>query len=437
MFDAAQAVYEADRILYGGLHLQEIFNIFDQRGLAASTLSIAHISVLAGESVVVPYQQFILGSPAQFRWEQISGPSALNYSVTNDSLSFIAPEPPAGALMSDLVFRLFAERNGNIVSYSDLTVTVFGDGVLFDVPDNPVSIPDNYERGISRTVYFSGTGPITQILLYVDVDHTYRGDLRVELTSPMGTHCTLISASSKPGRDLEILLYANKTTTNLTEIRSFLGEEAHGSWKITIVDTAASDTGNLKRWALGIVTADSVDPSPYPIRFRSDNALYREEFERTRLEDIGYIAHPGGLDGTSPGGTAALNTPGWADPSGITGSSLVLTADPGEVVTVVLDSAKPVRADTDVFLSVRVTASGPGACVVAGLVEQTFDGSIGYLSHIDSEVYQGAWSTIHACFMPRSGGVLPILQIANSSGTRTVSVAFDDLTIYPVTITDE
>jgi hypothetical protein len=236
---------------------------------------------------------------------------------------------------------------------------------------------------------------------------------------------------------LEVLFYANKTTTDPTEIRSFLGEEAYGTWKLTIVDTSAADTGSLKRWALGIVTADSVDPWPYPIRFRSDNVLYREEFERTRLEDIGYITHPGGLDRTSPGGTVALNTPGWADTSGVTGSSLVLSADPGEVVTVVLDSAKPVRADTDVFLSVRVTASGPGATVVAGLVEQTFDGSIGYLSHIDSEVYQGAWSTIHACFMPRSGGVLPILQIANSSGTRTVSVAFDDLTIYPVTITDE
>jgi len=437
MFEGAQAIYEADRILYEGAHLEVLFRLFDQRGLAATTLSKTHINTLAGESVVVPYSRAILGGSAQFRWEQISGPFPLNFVVTDESLSFTAPEPPEGTLMSDLVFRLFAEQNGNPLSHNDLTVTVFGDGVLFDAPDNPVSIPDDYDKGVTRTVYFSGTGPVSQILLYVDVDHTYRGDLRVELTSPLGTRCTLVPASSKPGKDLEVLFYANKTTTDLTEIRSFLGEEAHGTWKLTITDTAEADTGTLQRWALGILTTDSVEPSPYPIRFRSDNVLYREQFEHTQLGDIGYLAYPGGFEKTSPAGTAALGTPGWADPSGRTGGSLVLSADPGEVITVILDSVKPVRTDTAVFLSVRVTSSGPGATVVAALVEQTFDGSIGYFSRIDSEVYRDSWSTIYAYFMPQSGGVLPILQIANCSGIDNVSVAFDDLTIYPVTITDE
>ncbi|MFH1739988.1 MAG: proprotein convertase P-domain-containing protein [bacterium] len=436
-FDGAQAIYEADRVLYDGAHSDDIFEVFDDRGLAATTLSEVQLTVVAGESVKVPFTQSVLGGPVTLRWEQIAGPPAENRIVTADQLYFVAPDPPNGALMTDVVFRLYAERDNRVVSYTDLTVTVLGPSVLFDSPEDGVRIPDNREQGIARIFEYNDSGPVSHIVLYVDVEHSYRGDLEVELTSPSGTTATLVQSSSKPGKGLELILFASETTANTDALKVFVGEEAHGIWSLTISDVAAADTGSLLRWALGIQTVGSQKPVSIPIDLRNGSVLYREDFERNNLSETGFVVYPGGFDGSLGAGKARLDKSTWIDHESQDGSCLVLSAAPGEVITVALDPSRAIPSPGEVFLSVRVSSSSGGATIAIALLEQSFDGSIGLLSPIDSASFTDSWSTLHTYFSPASGGVLPVLQVANRTGTGEISVLFDDLTIYPVQVTPD
>jgi subtilisin-like proprotein convertase family protein len=808
LFDGALAIYETDRRLYGGVHLSRIFEAFDARGLAAATLSKSHLTVVAGEAVHVPVRQAVLGGPATFRWEQVAGPPAEDRIITGDTLSFVAPDPPDDALMTDLGFRLYAEQDGRVVSHNDLTVTVLSRGILFDDPGALVRIPDNSAQGITRAIRISKTGPVSEMLVYFQAEHTYRGDLEVKLTSPSGVTSTLLPASDTPGSGLEVLFHIDQASDEGEELKPFLGQEAQGLWTLTVTDTALADTGSLCRWALGIeteteqthvtairhlpeqyhagdvidvtielrrsgptgtatveltetvptgwavlwasplpatdrplvwqmglpsdgssllvqyrlqapvsvsgtqffdgvvrctsmgtvvehniegdisiqqvptitvttVTRDlpdrfspgqkiqvslsiwvpvgtgptaativeqipaswdfvsgtlspsydagahtltwnldlppgpwtetipyslhvpvdentsrtfsgtftyevgnaihsepvqgdlrvdpppgiltqiyvtrtlpkSVDPGrpfevvletvafgprplvawieetipahwqlistdpgettfhqsgtpitwifaektgvtiptihyalmaptdqlgpavfsgtvnylsngdllsgsvigdttasvgtspgkpvPIPVDLRDRSPLYREEFESTDLAQTGFMVYPGGLDGLYGPGGAQLGTPSWGDLGSRYGQSLLTSAAPGEVITVVLDPTRAIAVEAEALLSVRVTSSGPGATIAIALVEQSFDGSLGFLSPIDSGVFENCWGTLNTYFSPASGGVLPVLQIANIRGTEEVSVAFDNLTVYPVRVTTD
>ena len=435
-FDGALAIYQTDRRLYGGAHLQQIFTAFDARGLAAATLSKSRLIVTAGETVPVSVRDAVLGGPASLRWEQIAGPPAVNRIATSDMLSFVAPDPPDEGLMVDLVFRLYVERNGSIISHNDLSVTVLDRSIPFDAPPLSAAIPDNFVQGLTRTIEITESGPVSEIVVYIEVEHTYRGDLQVELTSPFGVISTLLPASDDPGSGLELLLHADETAENGEELRPFLGQETQGAWTLKVSDIAAADTGSLRHWALGIRTVGSSPekPTPISIDLRNESPLYREEFESTDLTETGFIAYPGGLDASHPPGRAQLGTPTWGDFGGQYQQSLLLSAAPSEVITVVLDPTHAIPTEEETLLSVRVSSSGAGVTVAVALVEQSFDGSIGYVSPIDSAVFQDSWTTLNTYFSPTSGGVLPVLQIANITGTEEVSVAFDDLVIYPVRV---
>ena len=60
---------------------------------------------------------------------------------------------------------------------------------LLDVDDR--QIPDNSAPGISETTQVSESIKIEQVEVIVDIDHNYRGDLEIILTSPSGTQSIL------------------------------------------------------------------------------------------------------------------------------------------------------------------------------------------------------------------------------------------------------
>ncbi|GIS43748.1 MAG: hypothetical protein Ct9H90mP16_08180 [Candidatus Poseidoniales archaeon] len=53
------------------------------------------------------------------------------------------------------------------------------------------AIPDNSSPGVNDTVTINDGLRVEHVEVYVDIDHTYRGDLIITLTSPSGTESTL------------------------------------------------------------------------------------------------------------------------------------------------------------------------------------------------------------------------------------------------------
>ncbi|MER6677979.1 S8 family serine peptidase [Streptomyces sp. NPDC000983] len=103
-----------------------------------------------------------------------------------------------------------------------------------------VAIPDS--GTVESPVTVSGrTGNAPSALqVGVDITHTYRGDLVIDLIAPDGSAYRLKSASSSDSADNVITTY----TVNASS------EVAGGTWKLRVQDTAAQDTGRINSWKL-------------------------------------------------------------------------------------------------------------------------------------------------------------------------------------------
>jgi len=108
---------------------------------------------------------------------------------------------------------------------------------------------------VTSTVSFDKDVAIDSLKLSLDLPHTYRGDLKVTLTSPSGKTATVHDRTGGGADDL-------KGTFDLS---AFQGEKTKGTWTLTVEDKARADTGSLKSWSLEATgKVGGVDPKPPP-----------------------------------------------------------------------------------------------------------------------------------------------------------------------------
>lgn len=103
-----------------------------------------------------------------------------------------------------------------------------------------VAIPDN-SSAIESSIAVSGRSGNASSALQVGVDitHTYRGDLVIDLVAPDGSTYRLKSSSSDSADNISTTYTVNASS-----------ETANGTWKLRVQDTAAQDTGTLNSWKL-------------------------------------------------------------------------------------------------------------------------------------------------------------------------------------------
>ncbi|AZM55636.1 peptidase M4 [Streptomyces sp. WAC 01529] len=102
-----------------------------------------------------------------------------------------------------------------------------------------VSIPDNGAAVTSSVNVTGRTGNAPSALkVGVDIVHTWRGDLQVDLVAPDGTVYPLKPTSSSDSAD-------NVKETYTVNASS---EVANGTWKLKVQDKAAQDTGYINSW---------------------------------------------------------------------------------------------------------------------------------------------------------------------------------------------
>ncbi|WP_435225076.1 S8 family peptidase [Streptomyces sp. Tue6028] len=105
----------------------------------------------------------------------------------------------------------------------------------------PVAIPDA-GSAVASPITVSGRGGNAPAALKVGVDitHTYRGDLVIDLVAPDGSTYRLKSSSSSDSADDVSATYTVDAS----------GEAADGTWKLRVQDVAAQDTGTINSWKL-------------------------------------------------------------------------------------------------------------------------------------------------------------------------------------------
>ncbi|MFF8907623.1 M4 family metallopeptidase [Streptomyces olivaceoviridis] len=105
----------------------------------------------------------------------------------------------------------------------------------------PVPVPDNGAAVTSNIAVSgrSGNAPST-LQVSVDITHTWRGDLVIDLVGPSGTAYRLKNFSSSDSAD----------DVNETYTVNASAESANGTWKLRVQDQATYDTGTLNGWKL-------------------------------------------------------------------------------------------------------------------------------------------------------------------------------------------
>jgi subtilisin-like proprotein convertase family protein len=104
------------------------------------------------------------------------------------------------------------------------------------------SIPDGNATGLSREITIPSGGAITEMSVSVDITHTFPAELTIRLSRVGGREFVLLTED-----------YSSEGGIRRTfDVPGFVGENAAGTWRLTVVDTAAADVGTLNSWSITV-----------------------------------------------------------------------------------------------------------------------------------------------------------------------------------------
>ncbi|MBI5501768.1 MAG: proprotein convertase P-domain-containing protein [Deltaproteobacteria bacterium] len=112
----------------------------------------------------------------------------------------------------------------------------------------PIPIPDDNPIGARSTVSVSGSGALSRVAVFVDIQHEYLGDLTVYLQSPAGTNVILHDRSGSFDDDINTVYPVE--TPAAESLAALVGSERRGTWTLYAIDTGAAYSGNILRWTL-------------------------------------------------------------------------------------------------------------------------------------------------------------------------------------------
>ena len=133
---------------------------------------------------------------------------------------------------------------------ADCPTPATGKTRVFTSTHVPRAIPDNDPAGVRTGILVRRPGlDVQKVLVSVDITHTYRGDLVIQLIAPNGETATL---SDRAGGSAD-----NFIAVDLDVSSSFTpGSSASGGWKLFVRDTAIQDTGTINSFSLAITSTN-------------------------------------------------------------------------------------------------------------------------------------------------------------------------------------
>lgn len=121
---------------------------------------------------------------------------------------------------------------------------------VHSINDTEMSIPDDDPQGVSSMLSVSAPNALVseRLKIRVHIQHTYIGDLKVELVSPSGTHIKLHHQTGG-GTDDIIGVYGIDLQSE-DPLGNLVGEPLRGSWRLIVTDASELDTGKIISWSL-------------------------------------------------------------------------------------------------------------------------------------------------------------------------------------------
>ncbi|WP_338867159.1 M4 family metallopeptidase [Myxococcus stipitatus] len=135
---------------------------------------------------------------------------------------------------------------------------------------------------VTSKVTVAQEGTVEKLKLDLDIAHTFKGDLKVTLTSPSGKSAVVHNRTGGSADDVK----------GSFDLSAFAGEPTKGEWTLTVEDKAKRDTGTLKGWSINITPKESKPPVETPNNSTvDDTSLYsgKVALETTKKPDGKYV----------------------------------------------------------------------------------------------------------------------------------------------------
>lgn len=117
------------------------------------------------------------------------------------------------------------------------------------------SIPDNDPVGIQDTIAVDEDGMLTDISVTVGIEHTWIGDLVVQLIAPDETRVILHNRTGSSTDNIS----ATYALADVSALAALKGKTIRGDWILQVQDLAQRDIGTLRTWSIAFKTqADNV-----------------------------------------------------------------------------------------------------------------------------------------------------------------------------------
>jgi len=147
-----------------------------------------------------------------------------------------------------------------------------------------IPIADN--ATITDVINVGAAGTVSDVAVYLDVTHTWRGDLYVTLTAPSGTEVVLHNRTGSSADD--ILGWYPTDLTPDGDLGVMTGEEMYGDWTLSVTDNASGDQGTLNEWCVHFIYDEGpVAVVLQPLTVQALNGGMQ----------LGWLVAPEGLDG--------------------------------------------------------------------------------------------------------------------------------------------
>ncbi|MDA8979970.1 M12 family metallo-peptidase [Chitinophagales bacterium] len=218
-----------------------------------------------------------VSSPVNFTWSTISNAQYLIELASDNAFTNIL-ESSTGLTVENytnasslpanttLYWRVTAFNLCDTLSSSTSSFTT-SNCITYSSTDIPVAISASGTPTINSTLPISGTSGTIADLNVVSLSgtHTYISDLTFTLTSPGATAVTLIDAICNAENDFNIQFDDAAPNNNYpcppvdglsyqpaNALSAFNGENADGTWNLTVNDGFNQDGGELQAWAIEI-----------------------------------------------------------------------------------------------------------------------------------------------------------------------------------------
>ncbi|MBM4130072.1 T9SS type A sorting domain-containing protein, partial [bacterium] len=106
---------------------------------------------------------------------------------------------------------------------------------------------------VNSDMVVATNGVVGSVQVYLNITHTFQGDLLVSLRSPSGTVVRLHNRTG--GGTDNIKRWYPSPLTPADPLTAFAGQPLNGTWRLSVADQAGGDVGTLVQWCLRVIYA--------------------------------------------------------------------------------------------------------------------------------------------------------------------------------------